>query len=190
MFDVHATKKLTAAGIGTPKIVAYGWENNLIFEKRSFTITAEIPDSISLEKKLPDYFYQKQTSNNKRREFIRKLAVFIKSFHKTGFRHRDLYLCHIFCNDKEEFTLIDLARCFEPIVLADRFQVKDLAQLFYSSPKSVISHSDRLRFYKYYTGNKELTGIDEDFIANVLAKAKSMAAHDRKHGRAVPYEDQ
>lgn len=191
MLDVYATKKLTASGINTPKIIAYGEEKKPFFEERSFTITEEIPNAQSLEKKLPDYFYQKPGNDtaSKRREFIKKLARFIRTFHNTGFRHRDLYLCHIFCNDKEEFTLIDLARCFEPAMFADRFKVKDITQLYYSAPKNVFSRADRLRFYKYYTGNTELAGIDEQFITNVFAKAKSMARHDRNHSRAVPYED-
>jgi heptosyltransferase-2 len=191
MFECIATDRLNKAGINTAKIIAFGSETDLIFENRSFTITQQVPDAVSLEQKLPCCFEEPNTKENiiKRRNFIKKLAEFVKRFHDTGFRHRDLYLCHIFCNTNEEFTLIDLARTFKPVLLADRFQIKDITQLFYSAPAKYFSRTDRLRFYKTYTGKKKLDGNDEVVIEAVLNRAKKMAAHDKKHGRIVPYRD-
>jgi len=191
MFEFKAAGELNKAGINTAKTIAYGSRSNLLFEDRSFIVTLQIPNAASLEQKLPAYFDGPVTKENliRRRNFIKKLAEFVKRFHKTGFRHRDLYLCHIFCDDNENFTLIDLARAFKPILLADRFQVKDIAQLFYSAPAKYFSRTDRLRFYKTYTGRKKLTGKDEEFVTAVINKAEQMARHDRKHNRIVPYED-
>ncbi|MBN1796778.1 MAG: lipopolysaccharide heptosyltransferase II [Sedimentisphaerales bacterium] len=190
-FEFNAADKLNKAGTNTAKVVAFGWENDLIFEKRSFIISEQIQNAVSLEQKLPVYFDEPDSKENliKRRNFTVKLAEFIKRFHATGFRHRDLYLCHIFCDDNENFTLIDLARAFKPILLVDRFQIKDISQLFYSAPAKYFSRTDRLRFYKIYTGHKKLTGRDEEFISAVLSKVKQMARHDRKHDRIVPYKD-
>jgi len=68
------------------------------------------------------------------RKFIGRAANFIRRFHDTGFRHRDLYFCHIFYNDNDEFYLIDLARVFKPLFLCERFRIKDIAQIHYSAP--------------------------------------------------------
>jgi len=191
MFEVEAAKILNAAGVRTAKIIAYGRQTDLIFENRSFVITEQVPDAKSLEQKLPCYFDAQAVRKNliARRQFIEKLAQFIKNFHDTGIRHRDLYLCHIFCDTNECFTLIDLARAFKPLLLWQKFLIKDIAQLHYSAPAKTFSRTDRLRFYKSYTGRKKLTAVDKTFIRQVIIKANAMARHDKKHGRVVPFKE-
>ncbi|MDD5064254.1 MAG: lipopolysaccharide heptosyltransferase II [Phycisphaerae bacterium] len=188
-FDVEPTAKLAAAGVNTPKIVSYGEQGGVFFEKRSFIITEKIPDAESLERKLPDCFNAPDTIENLklRRNFIAQLAAFVKKFHETGYRHRDLYLSHIFYSDDGRFYLIDLARTFKPGLLAERFQIKDIAQLYYSAPGRYFSRTDRLRFYLGYTGRRKLTWKDKVFIRRVMNKTRWMAQHDIKHGRVVPF---
>jgi len=190
-FEAKAAKILTAAGINTARIIAYGQQTNWICENRSFVITEQVPRAKSLEQKLPDCFDAPSAGENpsERRRFINRLAQFIKNFHNTGFRHRDLYLCHIFCDDKERFTLIDLARAFQPWLLGRRYCIKDIAQLYYSAPAKYFSRTDRLRFYKTYCGRKKLTAADRNFIRQVIDKAGAMAGHDKKHGREAPFKD-
>jgi heptose I phosphotransferase len=198
-FDHFAADALSKTGINTPKTIAFGEQWNGFFEKRSFCITEQIPNAEALERKLPDSFkndspnisstVQKITPEklNKRRQFICDLAEFVRKFHDTGFRHRDLYLSHIFYDDRGRFHLIDLARCFKPAVLSDRYRVKDIAQLFYSAPGSVFTHTDRMRFYKALTGVRKITPSDKLFIRKVIRKANRIARHDIKHGRKVPF---
>ena len=190
IFEVNAAKTLTAAGVNTAKVIAYGEQTNWLFENRSFVITEQVPAAKSLEQKLPHYFDAPVTGENlpRRRKFINDLAEFIKAFHYTGFCHRDLYLCHIFCDENEKFTLIDLARAFQPWLLRPRYRIKDIAQLFYSAPGKYFSQADRLRFYKTYRGRKKLTTDDKTFIRKVVDKVNTMAAHDEKHGRNAPFK--
>jgi len=122
-----------------------------------------------------------------KREFIAQLANFIKKFHQTNYRHRDLYFSHIFYGDNGKFYLIDLARVFKPLVFGQRFRIKDIAQVHYSAPAKYFSNTDRLRFYLNYTGHKKLTRKDNVFIHKVINKAKRMARHDKKHGRTAPF---
>jgi len=187
--ELEAVNKLAAAGINTPKVISYGEQWGTLLEKRSFIITEKIPDAESLERKLPDCFNVPATTENLmlRRNFIVQSAVFIKKFHETNYRHRDLYLSHIFYSDTGKFYLIDLARVFGPIVLRRRFQIKDIAQVYYSAPGKHFSKTDRLRFYMAYAGQRKLTKKDKIFIRKVINKAKRMALHDIKHGRDVPY---
>jgi len=122
-----------------------------------------------------------------RRVFVTQLAAFVRKFHQTGYRHRDLYFSHIFYTKTGDFYMIDLARAFKPALLARRFQIKDIAQLYYSAPGSHFSRSDRVRFYLAYTARRRLAAEDKTFIRKVIAKANRMARHDRRHGRNVPF---
>lgn len=189
LFDIEPAIKLAAAGINTPKIIAYGEQLSAFFEKRSFIITEKIPDAESLERRLPNCFNAPVTIKKLklRKNFIAQLAAFIKKFHETNYRHRDLYFSHIFYGDDGRFYLIDLARVFRPGLFAERFRVKDIAQLYYSAPGRYFSKTDRLRFYLGYTSRSRLTGKDKVFIRKVINKTRQMAQHDIKHGRAVPF---
>ncbi|MDD5327735.1 MAG: lipopolysaccharide heptosyltransferase II [Phycisphaerae bacterium] len=185
LFAFKPAVKLAEAGVNTPKTISYGEQWGMFFEKRSFIIAEKIPEAESLEKKLPDCFNSPATIENLklRRDFITRLADFVKKFHETKYRHRDLYLCHIFYDDKGQFHLIDLARTFKPILFSERFRVKDIAQLYYSAHNRYFSKTDRIRFYLRYTGQSRLTMKDKAFIYKVINKAKRMARHDIKHGR-------
>jgi len=190
-FSFKSANELAAAGINAPKTLFYGEQWGTFFEKRSFIITEEIPNAESLERKLPDCFDGPDTVEKLklRRNFIAQLASFIRKFHKTVYRHRDLYLSHIFYSDSGDFYLIDLARAFKPIVRRQRFRIKDIAQLYYSAPARYFSRTDRLRFYFSYIGQEnKLTGKDKTFIRRVLNKARRMARHDIRHGKEVPFE--
>ena len=188
-FDFEPANKLASLGINTPKTISYGEQWGIFFEKRSFIITEKIPNAECLERKLPAYFNSPATVENLklRRNFIAQLATFVKKFHETGFRHRDLYFAHTFYNERGEFYLIDLARAFKPTFFAQRFRIKDIAQLYYSAPKRYFSKTDRLRFYLGLTGHGKLTTKDKAFIGKVVNKARRMARHDIKHGRCVPF---
>ncbi|MCJ7693086.1 MAG: lipopolysaccharide heptosyltransferase II [Sedimentisphaerales bacterium] len=188
--DFNTTEKLSAANINVPKVIAYGCQKGFFLEKRSFIITEKIPDAESLEKKLPEYFDAPPTSENLklRENFIKQLAKFIKKFHQTGFRHRDLYLCHIFHANTGQFYLIDLARAFKPLLFTNRFKIKDIAQLHYSAPAKYFSKTDRMHFYLAYTDRNKLNAKDKKTIAKVKRKAQRMAKHDQKHGRNAPFK--
>jgi len=187
-YDMDPAEKLRSLGVSTPRTVACGQRWSHFFEQRSFVITEQVPNALSLEKFLPRYCYGKSLDDvQRKRKFIESLADFAREFHATGFRHRDFYLCHIFFSDDGKFTLIDLNRAFQPIFLAQRYRVKDIAQLYYSSPGSVFSRADRLRFYLRYSGRSRLCGRDRRFIKKVKAKANRMAKHDLNHSREVPF---
>jgi tRNA A-37 threonylcarbamoyl transferase component Bud32 len=188
-FEVEAARELAAEGIKTPKIICYGEQWGLLFEKRSFIATEKIPNAEALERKLPPYFEGPATRDNLRlrRDFIARLASFVNKFHRTQYRHRDLYFSHIYCGSNGSFYLIDLARAFKPMLFRERFRVKDIAQLHYSAPGKHFSRTDRLRFYLQYFSQKKLTANNKAFIRKIMKKTKSMAQHNIKHGRAVPF---
>jgi heptose I phosphotransferase len=189
--EYAVTSELSAAGIGTPKPICYGEQWGLLFEQRSFIITEKIADAEALERRLPPCFSEQATSENLRlrRNFIAELAGFVRKFHQTGYRHRDLYFSHVFYSGDGRFFLIDLARAFKPNLLARRFQIKDLAQLYYSAPGRHFSRTDRLRFYAGYAGRRDLTAKDKILVRQVVGKAERIAQRERRHGRQVPFEN-
>jgi heptosyltransferase-2 len=189
LHEYDAISKLTAAGIKTPKVVAYGEQRNALFETRSFIITEKIPDAEALERKLPACFEGPATAEKlrQRRDFIARSAAFVKKFHETHYRHRDLYLSHIFYSESGGFYLIDLARVFRPALLGKRFQIKDIAQVYYSAPGRYFSGTDRMRFYMHYAGRSRFRRKDKTFIRRVVKKAEQIARHDVRHGREVPF---
>jgi hypothetical protein len=186
--EYETARELAGAGIGTPRTVAWGQQRRTLFEHRSFLMTEQVPQSRSLESALPPCFQGPLTTANRqeRRDFLRRLASFVRHFHGAGYRHRDLYLSHIFCSHAGEFCLIDLARACRPI-LRRRFQVKDIAQLYYSAPAASFSATDRLRFYLAYADRPRLLPQDKAFVRKVVSKAHRMARHNRKRGGSIPF---
>ena len=188
-FDMGPVGILEAANIQTPKVVAFGSEWSGLVERRSFVVTEQIAGE-ALERKLPRFLLEPERDGNleKKMKFIHELADFARRFHKTGLRHRDFYLAHLFWDKKEGLRLIDLFRVFRP-VQSLRYQIKDLAQLYYSSPGSVFSSADKLRFYKSYNEVAVLSSNDKKLIRRIVNKAVKMAKHDRRRGRRVPFEN-
>ncbi len=189
LYDGHRTKELDAAGVSVPQTIAWGYEWDGLFEKRSFIMIREIADAHSLEERLPDFMGDFSAAAAQRRKaFIAQVAEFVRRFHATGCRHRDLYLCHIFLDTRGTLHLIDLHRVFKPLLLGGRFRLKDLTQLYYSAPGCAVSRADRLRFYLHYRSKKRLTLFDKWFISRIKSKAAQIAARDRNRGRIVPFE--
>ena len=127
----------------------------------------------------------------KLRKLIRGCAELAGRFHRAGLNHRDFYTCHFFIreNNPAEINafaihLIDLQRVQHwPRGLRRRWIIKDLAQLAYSTPRTLIGPAERMRFFKWYLRIARLDGR-----AKRLARAISRreAALRRKHGSYRP----
>ena len=78
----------------------------------------------------------------------------IGRFHALGYVHRDLYLSHVFFDatapPPHRLRLIDLQRVLRPVWRKRRWIVKDLAALNYSTPTTMASRTDRLRWLRSY----------------------------------------
>jgi heptosyltransferase-2 len=180
LVEFETACNLVSSGISAPRVVAWGQEFGMLFEKRSFVILEKIPGGESLERKLPVCFNDPATPENlkMRRQLTGELAAFIKKFHDTGYRHRDLYFSHIFRTADGRFFLIDLARTVKTKL--HRYLVKDLAQLNYSAPPRVFTNTDRMRFFTAYLGRLKLIPQDKGFIKSVIRKTRRIANHDSK----------
>jgi hypothetical protein len=174
---------LSALGIRCPEPVAAGC-GHLAGQSGSFLITAAVPEGLPLDEVLRQRFRGKLSSADlhRKREFITKLAAFVRQFHDTGFHHKDFYLCHLFVSpaqDREErLWLIDLQRLGRSWMWRRRWVVKDLAALNYSATADFTRSTDRLRFVLNYLGIGRLTPASKRLIRSILRKTERIRRHD------------
>jgi len=173
-------QRLTTAGIPCLQGVAVGEKLRRSREIRSALLTAQVPGE-SLESWCKRWTYQDRPTL---RALIPATAALVSRLHRAGYFHRDLYLCHIFFDSDrpidDALRLIDLQRVIQPTWRRGRWVVKDLAALNYSTPTSLVSRADRVRFLRLYLGVMKLGGSGKSLAYRVLGKTASIAARDRK----------
>jgi heptose I phosphotransferase len=117
-----------------------------------------------------------------------EMARVVRLLHDRNRFHQDLYLCHFFVRVADIDTpptdwqgrvvLIDFHRLTHAWAFAAWWQVKDLAQLLYSSQVVGVTARDRLRFWRAYGGTGWLA-------AAVRLKAARYDRHNRKRRAAA-----
>ena len=116
-------------------------------------------------------------------KIIEEVANIVGRMHSKGLHHQDLYLCHFLCGSEQNglpLTLIDLQRVERSRRLSRRWQVKDLAQLHFSSAQ-YITRQDIRRFWKvynsiYHTGRRKMP-----LWYSILRKSERIRRHTLKH---------
>jgi hypothetical protein len=103
--------------------------------------------------------------------------------HQSGFNHRDFYLCHLLIgteeNNKDELFIVDLHRVDVRKKVPERWIIKDLAALNYSSKSINITRTDKLRFLKYYLSTCKISEQEKRFILKIIKKTNRMIKHAR-----------
>jgi heptosyltransferase-2 len=187
-YDFAPALELAQKGISVARPIAYGQECSKLGEKRSFVIIEELPHADALERLLPRWEEAKQDYQllGDKRELIKKVAELVRRLHEAGLFHRDLYLAHIFLGKddtgQERLSLIDLQRIFRPLICKRRWQVKDLAQLYYSG-REFFSRTDIIRFLHTYLQKELLSAQDKTLARAVYRKAQRIARHDKNRMR-------
>lgn len=183
----RAIQLLEKHHIDTMTIAAYGEQGRNPATIKSFLITDELTDTMSLEyvgeqwQKSPPTFKTKVM-------LIKKLALITKNMHKHGMNHRDFYLCHFLLDDAfakhntiDEDTaihLIDLHRAQIRIKTPLRWVIKDLGSLYFSAVRVPLTKRDLLRFMIIYSGKnmRECVGKYHDFWQKVGKRANKLLA--------------
>jgi len=144
--------RLNEIGVPTITGAGYGIEGSFATTQRSFVLTDELADIVSLEYIVEGKSDIKLTDKLKRR-LIREMAGITALMHKNGVNHRDLYLAHfVLSGDDRKMHVIDLHRVQCRDVTPTRWVIKDLAAILFSSLGIEPTLKDRLRFIKYYKG--------------------------------------
>lgn len=180
-------RRLGNIGLATMRGIATGLQMSGLFQKRSFLLTEEVKGE-SLEK-LANRCLKDASCippPRDRHEIIRQLAFIVRRMHESRFFHRDLYLCHVFvlrnADNRIVLRLIDLARMIERPLFTQRWIIKDLAALEYSSPSPLITRADRLRFLYYY-GRTADGSLSEFWLRQTMRRVRSRVARMTRHDR-------
>lgn len=152
-----------AQGVPVPKGVAAGEYIGPWGRLQSFLAVEELADMLPLHEAVPLAEARLDATEFARwkRGLIGELVRLTRLLHDRRWFHKDLYLCHFYIHRDDAARLpdwagkvhvIDLHRLAHHPRTWRVWQVKDLAQLLYSSEIPGISATDRLRFWKQYLG--------------------------------------
>ena len=121
-------------------------------------MTRELTDTISLEDYCRDWPVDPPAFGDKR-ALIRRVAEMTAALHANGLNHRDLYICHFLLqrtwtgpDQPLHLYLIDLHRVQMRRRVPRRWQVKDLAALYFSALHIGLTRHDLFRFMRSYAG--------------------------------------
>jgi heptose I phosphotransferase len=181
MTEVSAIRKLNQIGIPTTQLVAYGCKGKSPASLRSFVITEDLGDIISLETLCADWKNNPPDARFKRRLII-AAANLARRFHGYGLNHRDFYICH-FCLDQKRLAadeiylyLIDLHRVgIRPqITYTDR--LKDIAGLYFSAMNIGLTPRDVLRFLRIYRQAHlvDILKTEQAFLQQISLRAEKL----------------
>ena len=156
----RALQRLDALGIETMHLAAYGEAGWNPARRRSFVITRELQNTISLE----DYCLDWEKAPPRpaiKWALIRRVAEMTARMHAHGMNHRDLYICHFLLQQPWDgrpeglhLYLIDLHRVQIRSAVPRRWLVKDLAALYFSALHIGLTRRDLLRFMRWYNGQR------------------------------------
>jgi tRNA A-37 threonylcarbamoyl transferase component Bud32 len=177
----HAMWTFLQLGLPGPVPVAWGDDNN------SLVLSEGVSHVMRLSEWAERNFGEGSHGNTQaipaKHRIIEKVANIVARMHSKGLHHQDLYLCHFLCGSEQDglpLTLIDLQRVERSRRLSWRWQVKDLAQLHFSSAQ-YITRQDMWRFWKvynsiYHTGRRKIP-----LWHSILRKSQRIRRHTLKH---------
>lgn len=148
----NALSRLAELGVPAPVPVICTEEYQFGGVRRAFILTKGLAVRMSLEKLVADggFVDGKQIDLN---QLASQVATLLSTMHHNGINHRDFYLGHLFLGDDlKTIFVMDLDRADCRSHVSERWRVKDLAALHFSTPLSAFSKRQRLRFLRRYLG--------------------------------------
>ncbi|NQD35436.1 lipopolysaccharide core heptose(I) kinase RfaP [Permianibacter sp. IMCC34836] len=184
-----AIRHLEQHDIGTMTLAGYGERGRNPARIESFVLTDELTDTISLEDLALEWLTTPPTPHF-RRAIIHELARIARTMHQSGMNHRDFYLCHFLLANSQRHAhrlrlhLIDLHRAQIRAQTPYRWQLKDLAGLYFSAMDAGFSRRNLLRFVRLYSGKplRQLDASEQRLWRQVEGMA--IPLYQKLHGRA------
>jgi len=158
-----ALQRLQQLPIPAAKIAGYGCSGWNPATRHSFLLTHELPPHISLEDFCKDWQITPPSFPLKQK-LIKETARIARVMHENGINHRDFYICHFLLDlaslhsQNPVLSVIDLHRAQIREKVPERWIIKDLAGLYFSSKDIGLTQRDLLRFIKEYR-NKSLEPV-------------------------------
>jgi heptose I phosphotransferase len=136
-----------------------------------------------------------------KRGLTAELARLARELHRRRVYHKDFYFCHFYIPESltrgvppdwtNRAVMIDLHRLARHNRLTGAWwQVKDLAQLLYSSDVPGVTARDRVRFWKLYREGWDGKCPGEWLRPLVRWKWNLYRRHNRRRSSAVPFDSQ
>lgn len=186
-------RRLKQLGIKTMTVVGYGKLGWNPARLKSFVITEELANTLSLENFCRDWPESPPKAAFKR-GLVTEVAKIARTLHEHGMNHRDLYLCHLMLDVSEEgpkgkeprplrLYLIDLHRLQIRRRTSRRWRVKDIAALYFSSMDIGLSKSDLFRFIRAYTNKSLRATLEEDRSFWQGVKRRGIRLYRKVHGK-------
>ena len=175
-----AAHGLIALNLRTPKPIALFEEKKFARIEKSFIIMEDISACLPCNKYVSERFRNPCDAITFRRKkrFISYLAHSFRQLHDSNVYHADLKANNIMIMelpDTWNFFYLDLDRvCFDKTITLKK-KIKNLSQLNASLP-NCITYTDRLRFYRAYTGVESLDSENKRILQAII----QLSLH-RKH---------
>jgi hypothetical protein len=167
-----AAHGLTVLKFQTPKPIALLEEKRGGIIIKSFFVMEDISDCMPCNKYISETFgnFSDKTISRKKQRFIACLARSFRRLHDSNVFHHDLKANNIMIKELQDdwdFFYLDLDRvCFHKKITPGK-KIKNLSQLNASLP-NYITYTDRIRFYRIYTGINELSVEDKQMLRMII----------------------
>jgi heptose I phosphotransferase len=178
-------------GLPVPEAVAAGEFIGPWGRLQSFLAVKELTDMVPLHLAIPSaeqLLAPKQFQAWKRR-LISEIACLARNLHAQYRFHKDFYLCHFYVPRElverasswsDQVHLIDLHRLKRHRLTWRFWQIKDLAQLLYSSEIVGVDDRDRLRFWRAYLRDERGSWLAELLRRCVVLKWRRYRRHNTR----------
>jgi hypothetical protein len=190
-----------ANGFPVPRPVAAGQFVGPWGRLQSFLAVEELHGMLPLHEAVPLAYrtLDARTFVRWKRGLTAELARLARELHRRKVFHKDLYFCHFYvpesltrtvpANWTNNVWMIDLHRLARHRITGAWWQVKDLAQLMFSSDVAGVTDHDRLRFWALYRESwPNGKGPGEWLLPLVRWKWRMYRRHNERKPSAVPYE--
>jgi hypothetical protein len=189
-----------AEGFPVPRAVAAGQFVGPWGRLQGFLAVEELHGMLPLHEAVPraSHTLDARSFARWKRGLTAELARLARELHRRKYFHKDLYFCHFYipeafthtvpANWKDQAVMIDLHRLSRHRITAKWWQVKDLAQLMFSSEVEGVTARDRVRFWKLYRKGWEGKPPGEWLRPFVHWKWQLYRGHNQRKPSAVPYE--
>ena len=170
-----AIQRLEQLGVATMKLVARGERGCNPATRQSFVVTEALEDTQSLEDFCGAWEQHPPVTRaaiRLKRELIRRIATVSRIMHSNGINHRDYYICHFLLDvsaavltvppESLRLSLIDLHRVQLRSSTPERWIVKDVGGLYFSSMRIGLTRRDVYRFMQVYRDKPLRATLAED----------------------------
>lgn len=176
----EAIRRLEELGVATMKVAGFGRRGWNPARRKSFLITEELQNTISLEDFCRDW-KDAPPAVSLKRDLLNKVAHIAHQLHSNGINHRDFYICHFLLDkasvpedsDWPKLHVIDLHRVQMRKEIPKRWAIKDVSGLYFSSMNLGLTQRDLFRFMKIYRGwpLREILQTEKTFWRQVAQSA-------------------